>query len=393
MGKNYDAITVKNPTCRPFPNNCSCLIASSPYTRWQRTKWHILDYFDRPLNCPEIQTELRFIMQPLSKEEKEYPLAFILTIHKDLEMFVRLLRAIYAPQNMYCIHVDAKAPENYKKNIKRLAKCFPNVILATVSERVTYAGFSRLKADINCMEDLVRSSVKWKKVINLCGQDFPVMSNLELVRYLQSAEWRDKNMTPGIKQPKSMRHRTQLQHKELEDVNVVQKAKGLKRPPPHNLEIYFGTAYYSLTRAFVEYVLNSLLAKDLLEWSKDTYSPDEHYWVTLNHLKDVPGSNVNGGWEGKIRALKWKDQEGTAHKGCNGHYVRDICVYGPEDVPWIIEQNSMFANKFESTSMPEALDCLEQWHRYKVLQQATVPLQSSWHLATKFNISSASAAG
>lgn len=38
----------------------------------------------------------------------------------------------------------------------------------------------------------------------------------------------------------------------------------------------------------------------------------------LNVSTGVPGSKVNGGWEGNIRAIKWKDQEGSAHQGCNG---------------------------------------------------------------------------
>lgn len=45
----------------------------------------------------------------------------------------------------------------------------------------------------------------------------------------------------------------------------------------------------------------------------------------------------------------------------------------------------MFANKFESTTSPEALDCLEQWHRNKVLNQASVPIETSWLLATQRN--------
>ncbi|KAL7891702.1 hypothetical protein AOLI_G00011780 [Acnodon oligacanthus] len=341
-------------SCHPFPDDCQVLPPSSSSTRWQRSACREVSNFESPLNCSWIQTELHFIMEPLSKEEKDYPLAFIITIHKEFEVFVRLLRAIYAPQNVYCIHVDLNAPPGYKASVKSLAGCFPNIFLASASERVTYAGFSRLQADINCMQDLIRSPIKWKRVINLCGQDFPTMSNLELVRYMQGAEWRDRNMTPGIKQPTSMQHRTQKQHVEIKGAHVVPKGV-TKNPPPHNLQIYFGTAYYALTRAFVKYALNSSLAKDLLEWSKDTYSPDEHYWVTLNHVK--------------------------------GRYVRDICVYAIEDLPWIIKKNSMFANKFESNSFPEALDCLEQWHRHKVLQQAMVPIKSSWQLATEVNTS------
>ena len=274
-------------TCRPFLPQCEALGHSRNGTRWQSTECHLEGYFTAPvLNCSQMWSDFHFITKALSKEEERYPLAFIITIHKELKTFVRLLRAIYAPQNVYCIHVDEKASQDYKNSIQLLAGCFHNVFLATVSERVTYAGFSRLQADINCMSDLVKSSVRWRKVINLCGQDFPIQSNLELVRYMQSKEWRDRNMTPGVKQPKDKRYRTQFHYVEVQGSHVPKLVKShRKSPPPHNLQIYFGTAYYSLTRDFVEFALESQVAKDFLEWSKDTFSPDEHYWVTLNHIK------------------------------------------------------------------------------------------------------------
>lgn len=238
------------------------------------------------LECSNLTRDLHFITQPLSREEEAYPLAFIVTVHKELELFARLLRAIYMPQNVYCIHVDAKAPQDYQAAVQRLVSCFKNAFLSSRSETVTYAGFSRLQADLNCMKDLVKSNIGWRKVVNMCGQDFPVKSNLELVRYLQSKEWKDRNMTPGIKQPEHMRHRTELQHTEVTGSHVALKGVGQKKgPPPHNLQVYFGTAYYALTRGFVDFVLTSQIAHDLLEWSKDTFSPDEHYWVTLNNIK------------------------------------------------------------------------------------------------------------
>ncbi|XP_041747943.2 beta-1,3-galactosyl-O-glycosyl-glycoprotein beta-1,6-N-acetylglucosaminyltransferase 7-like [Coregonus clupeaformis] len=379
--------------CRPFSQYCQAFLPSTAGSpAWQRHDCQVESYLlrmgggGRNLDCSRLVRELHFITSPLSREEEDYPLAFILTVHKELELLVRLLRAIYAPQNVYCVHVDVKAPKEYREAVKSLVGCFPNVFLASRSEMVTYAGFSRLQADINCMRDLVESPVPWRKVVNLCGQDFPVKSNLELVRYMQSKEWRDRNMTPGIKQPASMRHRTQLSYREVRGSHSAPKRGAPKKgAPPHGVQIYFGTAYYALTRTFVEFVLRSQVSRDLLEWSKDAFSPDEHYWVTLNHIKEAPGSHVDGGWSGEIRAIKWRDQEGTEHNGCKGRYVRDICIYGLEDLQWIINRNSMFANKFESKTIPEALDCLEQWHRDKVLQQATVPIQSWWQLATQGN--------
>ncbi len=271
----------------PAPKSCDILSPATPGFTWQRKDCKNISYETKPdTNCTLLQSDLHFITEPLSKEEDDFPLAFIITIHKELEAFVRLLRAIYAPQNVYCIHIDAKALEEYKASVRNLVGCFPNVFVASVNEKVTYAGFSRLQADINCMKDLLKYPAKWKRVINLCGQDFPIQTNLELVRYMQGPEWKDRNMTPGIKQPPTMKHRTEFQYKEVKGTHVAPKGKGQKKgPPPHNLTMYFGTAYYSLTRPFVEFVLNDKVAKDLLEWSRDTFSPDEHYWVTLNHMK------------------------------------------------------------------------------------------------------------
>lgn len=242
-------------------------------------------YISSKVQCSTLIRDLHFITRPLSPQEQRYPLAFILTVHKELEIFVRLLRAIYMPQNVYCIHIDAKAPPGYQEAVRTLINCLENAFLSTRSETVTYGGFTRLQADLNCMKDLAGLGTRWRKVINLCGQDFPVKSNLELVRYLQSKYWKDRNMTPGIKQPAAMKHRTEFQHVEITGSHVALKGVWRrKEPPPHNLEVYFGTAYYALTRDFVDFVLNNQAALDLLEWSKDTFSPDEHYWVTLNHI-------------------------------------------------------------------------------------------------------------
>lgn len=107
-------------------------------------------------------------------------------------------------------------------------------------------------------------------------------------------------------------------------------------------------------------------------------------------FKEAPGSNIGAGWSGNVRAVKWRDQEGRAHNGCKGQYVRDICIYGMEDLAWIIQKNSMFANKFQSDIFPEGLDCLEQWHRNKVLSQAAIPIEPAWLLTTVTTVSNSS---
>lgn len=212
-----------------------------------------------------------------------------MVIHKDFDTFERLFRAVYMPQNVYCVHVDEKATGAFKVAVHQLLSCFPNAFLASKLEPVVYAGISRLQADLNCMKDLVASTVPWKYLINTCGQDFPLKTNREIIQYLKG--FKGKNITPGVLPPAHAVGRTKFVHRELLNSrnSYVHKTTKLKPPPPHNVTIYFGTAYVALTREFANFVLQSQLARDLLAWSKDTYSPDEHFWVTLNR---IPGTYV-----------------------------------------------------------------------------------------------------
>ncbi|XP_075399030.1 N-acetyllactosaminide beta-1,6-N-acetylglucosaminyl-transferase-like [Tenrec ecaudatus] len=234
--------------------------------------------------CEEYLTQSHYITAPLSKEEAEFPLAYAMVIHHNFDTFARLFRAIYMPQNVYCVHVDEKATGEFKEAVQRLLSCFPNAFLASKTEPVVYGGISRLQADLNCMRDLAAAEVPWKYVINTCGQDFPLKTNREIVQYLKG--FRGKNLTPGVLPPPHAIGRTKYVHREHlgKELSYVIRTTALKSPPPHNLTIYFGSAYVALSRGFANFVLRDPRAIALLQWSKDTFSPDEHFWVTLNRI-------------------------------------------------------------------------------------------------------------
>ena len=97
----------------------------------------------------------------------------------------RLLRAIYRPQNVYCIHIDLHSPGGVHVGMLSLVRCFPNVFIASKLEYVVYGGFSRLQADINCMRDHVKKNDRWRYLINLAGEAFPLRTNAEIVKILK----------------------------------------------------------------------------------------------------------------------------------------------------------------------------------------------------------------
>uniref|UniRef100_A0A0B7AVB9 Uncharacterized protein n=1 Tax=Arion vulgaris TaxID=1028688 RepID=A0A0B7AVB9_9EUPU len=147
-----------------------------------RASQYILD----SQNCNVFLNKYGFNRYPkASEEEKEYPIAFIILFYKDLDQVLFLLRALYHPHNVYCLSVDTKASIEFFEAVRSITRCLPNVFVASKLENIVYAGFTRLMADIDCMDDLLRHPVQWKYVINMPGQQFPLRSNLEMVGILK----------------------------------------------------------------------------------------------------------------------------------------------------------------------------------------------------------------
>ena len=124
-------------------------------------------------NCEEFKKVRKYITKPVNEEEEKFSLAFSILIYRNIEILERLLRAIYRPQNFYCIHVDAKSDKNVHNGIKSIADCFDNVFVSSRVVDIEWALYNVLEADLICMEDLWKRSRKWKYFINLTGEEFP----------------------------------------------------------------------------------------------------------------------------------------------------------------------------------------------------------------------------
>ena len=120
-----------------------------------------------------------------SEEEKDFPIAFSIIMYKDTAMAKRLLRAIYRPHNVYCIHVDKKTKQQLHDSMAAMADCFHNVIVTSERVKVKWGTMSVVDAELSCMRTLWRFA-KWKYLINLTGQEFPLKTNKQLVRILKS---------------------------------------------------------------------------------------------------------------------------------------------------------------------------------------------------------------
>ncbi|CAD7973952.1 unnamed protein product [Amoebophrya sp. A120] len=161
-----------------------------------------------------------YLDSPFSEEEKQFPLAYILLVHKHIGQVERLLRAIWHRQNYYCVHVDIKADEEFRNQVRALVHCLNlaanyydpgrsttnfdakndlqelhqmehqkrNTFLASDPVGVYYVSWTRVEADMRCLQDLRKFDYKY--VLNLCGQDYPLKTNLQKVRDLKALNGR-----------------------------------------------------------------------------------------------------------------------------------------------------------------------------------------------------------
>uniref|UniRef100_H3BF61 Beta-1,3-galactosyl-O-glycosyl-glycoprotein beta-1,6-N-acetylglucosaminyltransferase 3 n=1 Tax=Latimeria chalumnae TaxID=7897 RepID=H3BF61_LATCH len=337
------------------------------------------DYLTMTEDCDSYKEKRKFIAFPLSNEEEQFPIAYSMVVHENIEIFERLLRAIYTPQNAYCVHVDQKAPELYQQAVKGIASCFENVFIASKLENVTYASWVRVQADLNCMEDLLRSKVQWKYLLNTCGADFPIKTNAEIVNSLKVLN--GKNSLETEKTPEHKKLRWKYSH--IVKENSVYRTQELKSPPPIRSPMFSGNAYFVVTREFVQHLFKDPEVQKLVEWAKDTYSPDEFLWATLQRMPGVPGSlpyddkYQTSDMLAIARLVKWSYLEGDIAKGapyplCTGTHRRSTCVYGAGDLKWILQNHHLLANKFDPSVDDIAIQCLEDYLRYKSIYRDEV---------------------
>ncbi len=143
-------------------------------------------YIEASKKCDDFLHRGGYLEHTITEDEKEFPIAFSILVYEQVHQMERMFRMIYRPQNVYCIHIDTSATPSTYTAVLSLAMCFPNVFVATRLVHVEYGMFSVLEAELNCVSDLLKHSIKWKYFINISGCEFPLQSNWELVKIFQT---------------------------------------------------------------------------------------------------------------------------------------------------------------------------------------------------------------
>ena len=169
-------------------NNEEMFLAKDIVNKREFTKVPVSEetYLEWTQNCASFKTNRGYITVPLTMEEQQFPIAFSISMFTDVEQMERLLRAVYQPHNLYCIHVDVKSSLLIHKTVKSIVNCFDNVFMTSQLSKVKWGDVSVLLPHLSCMRDLVKHyRGKWKYFMDLAGQEFPLRTNYEIVQILK----------------------------------------------------------------------------------------------------------------------------------------------------------------------------------------------------------------
>lgn len=247
-------------------------------------------------NCSSFLLERGFT-EKMSAPDEDFPIAFNILAHGNVEQVERLIHSLYRRKNRFCVHFDLKSTPGSQEALEAISRCLPNIVSASKRIQIFWGDFSRLEADIVCMKDHVSSGSDWRYLINTAGQAFPLRSVREMVEILRI--YNGANDVEGMYGERVLRRRFEYKFEVNKDGIIVMKEPNVRHPvPPHELDIVRGSAYGVFSRRFVEFLLTDRKSKDLLEWSRETFSPDELYFSTLHHTCGNPQIRPPGGYSG-----------------------------------------------------------------------------------------------
>ena len=311
----------------------------------------------------------------ISDKEKNFPLGFVMLVsysQHSVQQYIRLLRFIYRPQNVYCIHIDRKSPDHWTKAITTFASCFSNIFVAKDAVEVIYAHASILTAHLKCLEELSYGTLPWKYVIDLHGTELPIVTNREMVEALESLHGTNviKRGEPLSKiNPSSVTYRKMTRKATFIQGLGMKLTRDPLGPVPFNMTLYKSAdaPNGAFSREFVHFVLTDARAMALFEYLQDVLSAVEFFFNTLNNLPDAPGGGNE--YSNKIRGMPsvvvrhWRDTQSSSY--CSESYYRHrICIVSASDLHWLSRASSrqqlFFVNKYLMDYDHIVMDCMEE---------------------------------
>lgn len=347
------------------------------YKKIDKHKQDLIDYveLEKPLylsitNCSKFRKTYGY-RDTLSKTSVEkQPIAYSIFLRDNPLQAERLLRSIYSPSNEYCFHINS-ADTNSKVylSILKLTNCFSNVFIASKLENIIEGGFSRLQADINCINDLMERNKEWKYLINIDSYAFPLKTNREILQVLKI--YNGTNDIMGRYGPSMSRDHFEDEWLPFENIpaknETIMKKTGRKNlAPPYDIDVVSGSGFGIFYRQFIVWALADKRAQAFFQWLKTSYHPENMFWASLHHTFSNPHLDPPGGYSGIPNGKPSMVTYSTSknNKQCNDN-LKSLCSENLKNLPSIRKRQELFVYPLQITQEPLVVECLEAWIQHK----------------------------
>ena len=345
----------------------------SQVKKWKSQKpWKTLERKYKGMSCADMRKDFENNFY-VSQQEKEFPIAYIIVVYTNAGQVLRLLKSIYRPHNLYCIHPDARQDKAFASYFKAVAKCLDNVFVVSKPVKVYYGHISITDAQLHCMQDLVQyPETRWKYVINLCGREIPLKTNREIVESLSELKGYTA-LNLGKVNKAIWADRFQYKYR-LNKQGGMYNTREPQKKPPEGIKLYKSMNYIAASRAFVSFILHDPLSSKLHKFLNSVYAPEEHFYSSLYALKQAKGAQPPSGLLAQntmptVSTTIWmtsREKEQHKSKYCPGRQiVHSICILTALELR-IIEgsvhskRTIFFFNKYYLDLDPTPMDCMEE---------------------------------
>ena len=314
-------------------------------------------------NCQHIKKDFMDNFY-ISEKERNFPLAFQMPLYYQQNFLlqdIRLLKYLYRPHNIYCIHVDKKSPKWWTDGLRQFTKCFNNIFISTKQVYIVYGSVSILNAHLSCLKDLANVAADWRYVVTLNSPEIPLVTNKEMVDTLIKMNGTNI-MTRGVN---ALNKKHQAIYNRLWYKSRARKTNSSRLGPiPYNLTVYKSASSVNsaLSREFVKFIVTDKRARALRKRLQYVHSAEEYFFATLNILKDAPGNPrtlKKGVRMPTVSVPIWFSNDNTV---CiERHFIHNICILSASDLPYLRGRSNLwFFNKYRIDYDRVVMDCMEE---------------------------------
>ena len=332
-------------------------------------------FYKKLANCSYVKNLFSAKNFYVSEMERNFPLAYAVVFHNSPQQIVRLLKVIYRPQNIYCLHPDGKASRQMIQAIRQLASCLDNVFVPRGLVKVTYMHFSTVEAQMLCFQQLATTYKhwQWKYVMNLCGKELPFSSNRVIVNTLQRLNGASvinysQNFTLT---PIQWKNRFEYHYYRNVSTGELFKLRPRNEKPPMGVKIYKSYSYISASRRFAEFLLSDKQVQAIRHYMSTAKMPDEEFYATAYMLPGAPKGDGTGVRAGMGKGVRGVTMVTAFFPGkteivtkCAGKIVHYSCILSILDIPLLFRlgENAtvFFYNKYLMEYDHVVMDCMER---------------------------------